>query len=57
VFWVELEGNQIFALVLVEEIPANSPLYFSVTDFTACDAVGVGESLQTTGVLPSLLTN
>jgi len=51
-FWVEIEGNRIFITVPVAEIPANSPFYVSLTDFSACDAVGVGEDRQPTGEIP-----
>ncbi|HEY4669669.1 MAG TPA: hypothetical protein VIH05_07840, partial [Tepidiformaceae bacterium] len=51
-FWVEVQGNRIFITVPLLEIPANSPFYVSLTDYTACDAVGMGEDRQPTGEIP-----
>jgi len=51
-FWVEVQSNRIFITVPLAEIPANSPFYVSLTDYTACDAVGLDEDLQPTGMLP-----
>ena len=51
-FWVEVQGNRIFITVPLLEVPANSPFYVSLTDYTACDAVGMGEDRQPTGEIP-----
>ena len=52
-FWVEIDGNRIFIHVPVGEIPANSLFYIAVSDYTACDAVGLDDNRQPTGELPS----
>ena len=54
-FWVEINGTQIFIFVPTSEIPANSLFYIAVSDYTACDAVGLGEDRQPTGQLPGIL--
>ena len=54
-FWVEINGTQIFIYVPVSEIPANSLFYISVSDYTACDAVGLDDNRQPTGQLPGML--
>jgi len=54
-FGVEVDGNQIFITVPVGEIPANSPFYFALTDYSACDTVGLDENRQPTGQLPGIL--
>ena len=54
-FWVEIDGNQIFIYVPVNEIPAGSPFYLAVTDYTDCDAVGLDDNRQPTGRLPGML--
>ena len=54
-FTIEVGGNRIYILVPVAEIPPNSPFYVSLTDYSACDAVGLDDDRQPTGVLPPLL--
>jgi len=54
-FWVEIDGNRIFIHVPVSEIPANSPFYIAVSNYTACDVVGLDENRQPTGELPGML--
>jgi hypothetical protein len=54
-FWVEINGNRIFIYVPVSEIPANSPFYLAVTDYSACDAVGLDDNRQPTGQLPGIV--
>ena len=55
-FTVEVGGNRIYVLVPVDEIPANSPFYVSVSDYFACDAAGLDDNRQPTGILPNLPT-
>jgi len=54
-FWVEINGNRIFIYVPVSEIPAESPFYLAVSDYTACDAVGLDDNRRPTGQLPGRL--
>jgi len=55
-FNVDIDGNRIFVTVPVNEIPANSPFYVSVSDYFACDAAGLDDNRQPTGILPNLPT-
>ncbi|MBF8255712.1 MAG: hypothetical protein HW375_619 [Anaerolineales bacterium] len=51
-FWVAIDGNRILITMPVSEIPANSPFYVSLSDYSACDAVGLDDDRRPIGELP-----
>jgi hypothetical protein len=57
-FWVELDelsATGSSSMCPVSEIPAASPFYLAVSDYSACDAVGLDDNRQPTGQLPGIL--